>query len=554
MTTPISTSPNPSPSASTSSLLRRVGSFKTKNDLSERLGSLRMSGVRVRTRSTSNPAALFKNRSQPVTPVTPNTPISPNFSKLRPPANLPRQNLPAWDRVYDAVCHSTVAEKASFDKVLLAFFKDHGRRKSSFGYFRLPDSVRFQICLYLLPDNDKPLRLNKYPFNRDVWRSQDFTSPYSTLGLLSPYLEVSFAFRADVLVTFLQQTRLHAVLSPFIGPRVSPLATTWLNTYGPYASNIVIELEMSHLAGGPTPDAERLLANSEKTGLSFQYFVVSQLKRSYSCPLESLILLCRRFYGKRPPKIEPETMNTTMSAASSRPPSRGVKTPEPHSPRGKPFQRWESLTSDELLLSPASSYGIDHSGVPMPTTVRLRDEYCPDSNLVFCNNILYLKGRIGSIRMCGFSEDYTARLIGSMFCHQNSLAYRVTPSTIWPKLDGQKSYLDMGQGIIALDEHEVPASNNVPDALRKWEGCVQLPPPHIDGNGNLLLPALVADLQRLRDSVPRSETSLSERTCEELRNEVKKKKKGLAWLKEPFSKGKQRMKKRELSRDAATTY
>jgi hypothetical protein len=487
--------------------------------------------ARGRDRSTSNP---FKNRSQPVTPVTPNTPISPNFPKLRPPANLPRQNLPAWDRAYDAVCHSTVDEKASFENVLLAFFKDHGRRKSSFGYFRLPDSVRFQICLYLLPDNDKPLRLNKYPFNRDVWRSQDFTSPYSTLGPLSPYLEVSFAFRADVLVTFLQKTRLHAVLSPFIGPRVSPLATKWLNTYGPYASNIVIELEMSHLGGGPTPDAENLLANSEKTGLNFKYFIMSQLKRNSSCPMESLILLCRRFYGKRPPKIEPETTSASISAASSRPPSRGVKTPEPYSPRGKPLQRWESLPRDELLLSPATSHDTDRPGVPRPTVVRTRDEYCPDSNLVFCNNVLHLKGRISSMRMCGFSEDYTARLMGSMFSHQNSLAYRVTPSTIWPK----------------LDEHEVAASDNIPNALRKWEGCVQLPPPHIDGNGNLRLPTLVADLQRLRDSVPRSETSLSERTCEELRNEVKKKrflseKKGLAWLKEPFGKGKHRKKKRE---------
>ncbi|GKU00270.1 unnamed protein product [Fusarium langsethiae] len=552
MTTPISTSPTSSPSASTSSLLRRVGSFKAKNDISERLGSLRMTSGRVRTRSTSNPAALFKNRSQPVTPVTPNTPVSPRFPRLRPPANAPRQDLPAWDRAIDAVCHSTINRKLSFEKVLLAFFKDHGRRKSSFGYFRLPDSVRLQICMYLLPDNDKPLRLNKYTFNRDVWRSQNFTSPYSTLSQLSPYLEVSFAFRADVLVTFLQQTRLHAVLSPFTGPRVSPLATTWLNAYGPYARNIVIELDMSHLGGGPTPGAENLLANFEKTGLHLQDFILSQLRRSGSCPLESLVLLCRRFYGKRPPRTEPET----VSAASSRPSSRGVKTPEPHSPRGKALQRWESQSSDKLCLSPTSSCNDIPS---LPTTIRFRDDYCPDSNLLFCTNILHLKGRIASIRMCGFSEDYTTCLIGSLFSDQKALAYRVTPSTIWPKLDGQKSYLDMGQGIIALDEHEVPASNNIPNALRKWDGCIQLPPPLIDGNGNLLLPPLVGELQQMRDSVPRSETSLSERTCEELLNEGKKKsflseKRGFAWLKEPFSKGKLRKKKRELTRDAATTY
>ncbi|KAL4728363.1 hypothetical protein ACLX1H_005108 [Fusarium chlamydosporum] len=511
--------------------------------------------VRVRTRSTSNPASLFKNRSQPVTPVTPNTPVSPRFPKLRPPVNVPRQDLPAWDRAFDAVCHSAATKKASFEKVLLAFYKDHDRKKPASGYFRLPDSVRLRICQYLLPDNEKPLRLNKYPFNRDVWRSQDFASPYCTLGLISPYLEVSFAFRADVLITFLQQTRLHAVFSPFIGPRISPLATTWLNTYGPYASSIVIELDMSHLGCGPTPDAASLLANSEQTGLRLKYFVLAQLKRSEACPMESLVLLCRRFYGKRPPKPEkpePETINAT----SSRPPSRSAKSPEPYSPRGQTIQRNESGPDAGILLSPVSS---NIASPTPPKAIAVRDYYCPDSFVMFCNNIVHLKGRIASIRMCGFSEEYTSRLIGTLFSNQKSLAYRVTPSTIWPKLSSQKSYVDMSGGIIALEEHDIPAANDVPNALRKWEGCVQLPPPLVDANGNLLLPALVGDLQQLRDSVPRSETSLSERTCEDLRKEATKKssiteKRGFAWFKEPFVKQKLKKKKRELTRDAATTY
>ncbi|WXC63085.1 hypothetical protein SNK03_008902 [Fusarium graminearum] len=549
MTTPISTSPtaspSPSPSASTSSLLRRVSSFKTKNDISERLGSLRMTSVRVRTRSTSNPATAVRNRSQPATPVTPNT---PSFPRLRPPVNVPRHNLPAWDRAVDAVCHNAEPKKASFEKVLKAFFIDHGRRKSSVGYFRLPDSVRLRICMYLLPDNDKPLRLNKFPFNRDVWRSQDFASAYSTLGRISPYLEVSFAFRADVLITFLQKTRLHAVLSPFTGPRVSPLVTKWLNTYGTYATNITIELDMSHLSGAPAHDAAMLLANSEKTGLLFKDVLMSQLKRSDDCPLESLVLLCRRFYGKRPSKPEPVPVNT----ASSRPPSRGARTPEVHSPRGKALQFWESRSRDKIVLSPASSYD-DLKSETM--TLRLQDDYCPDSHLLFCNYILHLRGRITSIRMCGFSDDYTTRLIGTFFSGQKTLAYRVTPSTVWPKLDGQKSFQDAGHGIIALDEHEIPASDNIPKSLRKWQGCVQLPPPLIDYRGNLLLPTLVGDLQLLRGDVSRSDTSLSERTCEELQIKDKKKsflseKRAFSWFKERKLKNK----KRELSRDADTSY
>lgn len=502
--------------------------------------------VKERTRSTSNP---FKNRSQPVTPVTPNTPVSPKFPRLRPPVNVPRQNLPAWDRSFDAVCHSATT-KASFEKVLSSFFENHGRKKPSSGYFRLPDSVRLQICRHLLPDNHKPLRLNKFPFNRDVWRTQDFASPYSTLGQISPYLEVSFAFRADVLVAFLLETRLHAVFSPFIGPRVSPLATTWLNDYGSYASNIVVELDMSHLACGPTPDAAYLLANTEKTALRLKYFVEAQLQRSESCPIESLVLLCRRFFGKRPIAEEPEPSSTT----TSRPPSRGLRTPEPYSPRGNSLKRHNSEPDEMLFLSPVSSRET------FPDPLPLRENYCPDGYLLFCNNILRLKGRIASIRMCGFSEDYSTRLIGTLFTDQkNVVGYRITPSTIWPKLSGQKSYIDLSGGIIALDEHEAPTTNYIPEALRKWEGCVQLPPPHIDANGNFVLPAFLADLQQARDGYLRSETSLSERTCDELSREFANKstiseKRGFAWIKEPFIRNKLKKKKRHLSRDAAITY
>jgi hypothetical protein len=207
-----------------------------------------------------------------------------------------------------------------------------------------------------------------------------------------------------------------------------------------------------------------------------------------------------------------------------------------------------------LFLSPVSSRET------FPDPLPIREQYCPDGYLLFCNNILRLKGRVASIRMCGFSEDYSTRLIGTLFADQkNVVGYRITPSTIWPKLSGQKSYVDMSGGIIALDEHESPATNYIPEALRKWEGCVQLPPPHMDANGNFVLPAFLPELQQARDGYLRSETSLSERTCDELSREFAKKstiseKRGFAWIKEPFIRNKLKKKKRHLSRDAAITY
>ncbi|KAI1036713.1 hypothetical protein LB503_003230 [Fusarium chuoi] len=554
METPVSSSPSISPSTSATSLLRRVGSIKTKNDISERLETLRMSSAKARTRSVSNPSS-WRNRSQP------STPVSTVFPGLGVSQTAHRQGLPAWDRTLDAVYHG-VFERGSFEKVLKSFYENHARKKPSSGYFRLPDSVRYRICRYLLPPCDKPLRLNKHALSRDVWRKEDFESPSSTLLQLSSYFEVSFNFRADILVTFLQNTKLHAVLSPFTGPRVSPLATTWLNNYGMYANNIVIELDMTHLGCGSDPGAVALSPNVEQIEKLLQDFINAQMKRKESCPMESLILLCRRFHGRRPQAAIVSPPRAISSRPGSRPASRSAsrsaKTPEPRSPAATTPRRFNFDEDAGGLRSPTLPDAIS----PTYPTVAPVEEYCPDSYLHFCNNILHLKGRIGSVRMCGFSEKYTAPFMGTLFSNNSKItkryAYRVAPSTIWPKLAGQKSYIDTSDGNLALDDHEVSATNDIPSSLRIWEGCVQLPPPHIDASGDLILPAIVGDLQKLRSTRERSATSLSERTSEDLRKEGSKgdtlDKRTIAWFKSNYGKGKLKKKKRVLSRDAATTY
>ncbi|KAF9774058.1 hypothetical protein IL306_007994 [Fusarium sp. DS 682] len=329
-----------------------------------------------------------------------------------------------------------------------------------------------------------------------------------------------------------------------------------------YASNIVIELDMTHLGCGSDPGAGALGPNVEHIEKLLQNFVNAQMKRKESCPMESLVLLCRRFHGKRPKVIfEPPRAISSRpgSRSASRSVSRSAKTPEPYSPTATTPRRCNFDDDDDGgLRSP--TYPELRS--PTYPSVSLVEEYCPDSYLLFCNNILYLKGRIGSVRMCGFSEEYTARFMGTLFSNNSkitrSYAYRVAPSTIWPKLSGQKSYVDMGDGNLSLDDHEVTPANDIPSSLRIWEGCVQLPPPQIDTNGDTLMPAIVGDLQKLRSAYARSTTSLSEHTCEDLRKEGSKgdtlDKKTIAWFKSNYGKGKLKKKKRVLSRDAATTY
>ncbi|KAI8657290.1 hypothetical protein NCS57_01107000 [Fusarium keratoplasticum] len=528
-------SPSPSPSLRTSSLLRRVGSVRAhRNDLSERLGLLRMmNSSSVRRRSKSNPQVA-------------SPPTTPRFLVQEPPSH--RKGLPAWDRAFDAVYHSNSSYTPSFSDTLTSFFEDHGRSRPDSGYFRLPDDIRLRICNLILPIVDRPVRLDRLFFTRDVWREGDLAAPTDALLPLAPYLQVSFAFRADFLVAFLQSVTLHAVFSPFVGYRVNPLATTWLNRYGPYARSIAVEVDMSRLGCGPADSATCLLPDVEHVEDLVCEFVDSQLRRKESLPLQSLILLCRRFYGRRDPSLSrPDTGRSSGASSSSR----------ANSAEDMRFQSPEMYASmDELMKQMTEETVSSPFETPMPSPLP-QSEYCPDSYLLFCNHIVHLKGRINSLRMCGFDETYTTRFMATLFSDASSgQAYRVAPSTIWPRLSGQKSCLDAGDGYTILDDHQVQSALNAPVAHRPWEGCVQLPPPIPDEEGNQSLPSIVGDLQRLRSPYARTVTSLSERTCDQMLKETgglgngSDKNRFLRFMKKY---GKKKKKQRTLTREASAT-
>ncbi|WAO93614.1 Hypothetical protein NCS54_01116600 [Fusarium falciforme] len=451
----------------------------------------------ARRRSKSNPQVA-------------SPPTTLRFLVQEPPSH--RRGLPAWDRAFDAVYHSNSSHTPSFSDTLTSFFENHGRSKPDSGYFRLPDDIRLRICNLILPVVDRPVRLNRLFFTRDVWREGDLASPTDALLPLAPYLQVSFAFCADFLVAFLQSVTLHAVFSPFVGCRVNPLATTWLNRYGPYAKSIAVEVDMSRLGCGPADSATCLLPDIEHVEDLVCEFVDSQLRRKESLPLQSLILLCRRFYGRRGPSLSrPDTGRSSGASSSSR----------ANSAEDMGFQSPEMYASmDELLKQMAEETVSSPFETPMPSPLP-QSGYCPNSYLLFCNHIIHLKGRINSLRMCGFDETYTTRLMATLFSDVNGgQAYRVAPSTIWPRLHGQKSCLDAGDGYTILDDHQVQSALNAPVAHRPWEGCVQLPPSTPDEEGNPSLPSIVGDLQRLRSPYARTVTSLSERTCDQMLKET----------------------------------
>ncbi|KAI8194969.1 hypothetical protein K4K52_012906 [Colletotrichum sp. SAR 10_76] len=367
--------------------------------------------------------------------------------------DAPRKSLPPWDRVVDVVYHKyrrgkrPNVEDFAFDQSVAMFFVERGRAPDLdpvSPFFRLPAIARFKICqdVIISHSSELPISLTNSRSTREVWKDDEFISLASAMEPLQSYLQVSFALHADMMVSFLMTERFHVTYSPFVNAYFDPLATLWYNRYGAFMQDIILELDMTRFGFGPGKQAYKLRAGTIKLDTLIKLFVETQLKRSSS--LKSLVLLCRRFYGQRPKICAP------LGAANS--------------------------TPDDLIEvdEPEGSLAVQ----------KVDDAvyYCPDEELKVCEPLVRMEWMIDSMRLAGFSNKYTHSLIRRIFpipddadCLKHH-SYRVAPSSVWPRIPGQSSWIDAGRGKLKLDDH----SREYLRGLYSPEGAIQLPPPYFD--------------------------------------------------------------------------
>ncbi|KAL2881212.1 hypothetical protein SGCOL_003503 [Colletotrichum sp. CLE4] len=327
------------------------------------------------------------------------------------PAGSTRQNLPPWDRSIDIVYHQyrrgqALPDKAiDFENSVTIFFADHKREQQQepiSPYLRLPAVARFKICQCLIADYnpDRPICLNDGRFMREVWSDDEYTSLAAAMGPLQPYLNVSFALRADMMVAFLMEERFHITLSPFVGPYLNPLATLWCDKYGHFMQQVIVELDLTRLGFGPGKEACKLRAGTVNMDDLIGAFVKGQLRRKTYSTLKSLVLLCRRFWGERPSGHLP-------------PGSR---------PAADQNDQGTSTEPEQVFAPKRSNCGADFS-------------YCPDEFLRICEPFIRLEGMVDSMRLCGFSNGYTHSLLRRIFPipersdEVKHHTYRVAPSS-----------------------------------------------------------------------------------------------------------------------------
>ncbi|KFH41027.1 hypothetical protein ACRE_082680 [Hapsidospora chrysogenum ATCC 11550] len=421
--------------------------------------------------------------------------------------------LPPWDRTVDVVCHKRKhgdpqpSLEELFESALESFFKDGLGRASSKGYFCLPPKVRFNIYQYLMPParHYQPITLSRHTFTRDAWSESSFIALGKALAPVSGYLKVSASFRAEMLVAFLSANSFHVVLSPYVDFRISPLATSWLLKYSPYMQNLILELDMTKLGFGPKAGATDLLPGLDHVEGMLRRLGESQTR--HRTLLNQLVLLCRRFYGHRegpiadnseavPPKVDWASRASTLSARSQKSEANSTSPAN----RDRAFNDSAGRSRIVPATSPTEFARVDfrdfgQSSTTSRTAASVHTSrssrapstpyYCPNEYLAICDWLLHLRGHISSLRMCGFSDEYTRHFVATLFpAGEGRYVYRLAPSgTPWPRLTRQSSWIDVGNSTLVLDDHD-----KEPDVNPEWRGPVIPPRPVVGPDGSLSLP------------------------------------------------------------------
>lgn len=253
---------------------------------------------------------------------------------------------------------------------------------------RLPEKVRRRIWGFVISDNPDrsptPVRLQPFnPFFKDVWKPEGFQGTRELFERVEGSLSACFAMRTEMFAHIFTTHRFHFVFSPFAKEGTCPQMFYWIDQHSQFMENTTVELDLSKLGFGPTPEAGDLLWGDRNIVAGMRRFVDAQTSKRRA-PINSIILLARRYHGLRP------------------------------------------AHSGEGALRP----------------------YCPpEADFSIAGCIVKLRGRVKLLRMAGFNAATTNTILMALFpgidfrdhANLNKHCSRADVCGIWPFLENQGS-------------------------------------------------------------------------------------------------------------------
>lgn len=245
---------------------------------------------------------------------------------------------PPWDRIYDVGFHAQGSVSGNARDALSRVDKfarsvallrarsgreykptdveirgGDDRQPSPSRLFQLPMAVRLQIYRHILGTTgagagSRPIRMNAMVHNRLAWPEDAFDALSDVLAPLRDVLVVSSGLRAELLAALFLERSFHVTFSPYVRPATSPLAVAFVNRYGCLMQRMALELDCTRLGYGMEAAASGLAPGMLHVDGLVRDFVAGQMARAGYNTMDSLVVLCRRFHGNRPPATDHEAV------------------------------------------------------------------------------------------------------------------------------------------------------------------------------------------------------------------------------------------------------
>lgn len=335
---------------------------------------------------------------------------------------------PAFDRTVDLTWYRTAREERGtivcsiprpsgrFEHVLTLFVAQYAKGrpfekydgKKRFPYFDLPNKIRFEVMRHLVADTEtgKPILLNSKRQASPAWPADAFVSLGSVLKPLQATMWACPRLRAEVMVVVLLTRKFHVIFSPCVKECTQPLPTTWLFRYLHLMQNVSLEIDMTKLGFGHSWEATAMEASIENIGGLIRRFTAEMLTRNPANSMGSLTIHCRRYFGYRQgPNIvwgRQGAYKHQLISGEDEPRSIGSGEDGSAYNDGQPRNyNCQAPTLPPSAAKPYSGHFRHHSGLPH------RVPYVTEDQLSVASPLRALAGRVDSVRMVGFSEQWT---------------------------------------------------------------------------------------------------------------------------------------------------
>jgi hypothetical protein len=191
----------------------------------------------------------------------------------------------------------------------------HNDTKHHHSLFALPVTVRRRICDFCFPPESRKVSLSPYFATRETFAEENLASPWDILEPVFGGLQAFQQLRHELMTYFWTEYHFHVTLSPFTGPKFSPLSSLWLPEYLEIIQFLTVEADFTRFGfGAPSHFAVMKIGFStlskgraeygntflNKTENLLVEIVQGLIKRQGKTTMAEFNLMCRRYAGVRP--------------------------------------------------------------------------------------------------------------------------------------------------------------------------------------------------------------------------------------------------------------